>query len=129
MSRKDKRTYIDSTFEDLKDMVEVYINSKLEIYEPVPYSMCHSGFKISADGNIQYNREVNLLVIPERILFGPQHKYLGDQELSIDSNIYIPAIEGLVAFRDEKHRSGFTPYQHTLLLTNDGFRIKSNLAQ
>ena len=126
-SIKKKREYVESTFNELKNTIELYITSKLDMYEPVPYTIVHSGFLLNDNGNIQYNKNMNFFMMPEDIMLVPKHQYLGDRKMEIIDDIYIPALQGQVSFPDKNHHSGYTPYSKALVLMDQNLFIESNL--
>lgn len=128
MSLKRKKRYMNSIFDELKDTIELYIASKLDMYEPMPYTVVHSGFLVTSCGQ-RYGSNAEFLMIPEDIILVPEYRYLGNGKADIVEDVYVPALQGQVSFPDKNHHSGYTLYAEAVVLMNEGFCIESNLRQ
>ncbi len=123
---KMKIQYIESTFHELKKSIEYYIASQLDMYEPLPYTVHHQGFQ-NVKNTFQYaTTPSKIYMMPVEIVFTPQYAYKDNGRVSIDEDIYIPAIYGYAAFPDSTHYSGYSQYIETSLMMDETFIIESN---
>lgn len=124
---KMKIQYIECAFQELKETIEYYIASQLDMYEPVPYTVHHEGFQKIGD-TIQYVKgHYEFYMLPEQIVFEPKGTYKGNAEARWDEDMYVPVMYGLAAFADPTHHSGYTQYVEAGFMMDEGFLIESNL--
>jgi predicted RNase H-like HicB family nuclease len=121
-----KMEYIEVAFLELKEAAEVYIASKLDMFEPFPHVVMHKGFLKMSSVLLQYTlHEQEYYFVPSRIIFEQKMSYREGGQVSLDRECYVPTIYGAASFLDNQHPSGYAPYVNVGVMMNEGFAIRS----